>query len=97
MAKIPIEYNNKNAPIGIATEDSKRLGDAVDMGDYDTQVDMFPYTADDHVVTVLRTGELVGTPPYSSGAYVTDGHTAIETLPRIIQRIIYRYAKWRLK
>lgn len=35
-------------------------------------------------------------PPYSSGRYITDANTAMKTLPRIVQRMIYRYAKWRM-
>ncbi len=29
--------------------------------------------------------------------YMSPAHTAMKTLPRIVQRMIYRYAKWRLR
>lgn len=83
--------------VGIAIEDSKRLGDVCDMDDYDTQVDMFPYGADDNVVEVLVSGSISGWPPYSSGLFVSDAQQAMDTLPRIVRKIIYRYARWRLK
>ena len=83
--------------IGVAIEDSKRLGDVCDMDDYNTQVDMFPYNADDTVVKVAFKGVVHGKMPYSSGLYITDADTAMKTLPRIVQRMIYRYAKWRLR
>lgn len=76
-------------PVGIATEDSRPVNES-DGGLFDD----YP---DGHIVNVMRTGMVSGTPPYASGVYVSDANTAMKTLPRLVQRIIYRYAKWRLK
>ena len=46
------------------------------------------------VHTVQITNMMAATPPYSDGLYITDADTAMKTLPRIVQRMIYRYAKW---
>jgi hypothetical protein len=65
---------------------------------------MFPPTAnpDDYGVMgndgrMWMYGHVRLSPPFSDGLYATDADKALKTLPRFIQRLIWSYAKWRMK